>query len=70
MTENKPVLMESPNDIPGFRYGEQQGVFLNLCLEVEIDGVTYHLTSKFSKKSEMGAVIDRIELERSLRRIA
>jgi hypothetical protein len=42
-------------------------VILNLRLDVEIDGVTYHLTSEFSGKSELGEVIDTIELERNQR---
>ena len=40
---------------------------MNLGLDVEADGVTYHLSSEFAGEGEMGAVIDMIELERSRR---
>ena len=45
-------------------------MFLNLGLDVEMDGVTYHLSSSFAEKAEMGEVIDRLELERNGRRTA
>ena len=67
-TENKAVLTAAPDGIPSFQYGDQRGVFLNLRLDVEIDGVTYHLRSEFSEKSELGEVIDTIEFERSQRK--
>lgn len=44
-----------------------RSAFLNLGLDVEIDGVTYHLISRLAEKTEMGEVIDTIELERSQR---
>ena len=47
-----------------------RSVFLNLGLDVEMDGVTYHLISRFSEKTEMGDVLDTIELERSQRQTA
>ena len=56
--------------VPGFQYGDRRCAFLNAELETEIDGVTYHLISRFSEKSEMGEVLDRIELERSQRQTA
>jgi hypothetical protein len=65
--ENRPVLTNELESYPGFRHGNQKFCFLNLGLDVEIDGVTYHLTSEFSGKSELGEVIDTIELERSQR---
>lgn len=68
--ESKPVLTAAPGGIPGFQYGECRGLFLNLRLDIEMDGVTYHLQSEFSEKSEMGEVIDTIELERSQRQTA
>ena len=43
---------------------------MNLGLDVEMDGVTYHLSSNFAKKAEMGEVINRLELERNGRRTA
>ena len=45
-------------------------MFLNLGLDVEMDGVTYHLSSSFAEKAEMGDVIDMAELERNGRRTA
>lgn len=66
----KAVLTSAPNEFPTYQQGEQKGLFLNLCLDVEIDGVTYHLTSEFAEKTEMGEVLDTIELERSQRKTA
>ncbi len=62
------LLMENP--IPGFQRGNQKFCFLNLGLEVETDGVIYHLHSEFSEKAEMDAVIDTIEMERGQRQTA
>ena len=72
MTEKskQPVLITAPGGIPGFQLEDSRYLFLNLRLDVELDGVTYHLTSEFSEKAEMGEVIDTIELERSQRRTA
>lgn len=42
----------------------------NLGLDIETDGVTYHLSSEFEGTGEMGAVIDTIELERNRRNSA
>jgi len=50
---------------PGFQYAGRKFCFLNSGFDVEIGGVTYHLTSEFSGKGEMGTVIDTIELERN-----
>ena len=69
-TKDEIVLTTEPDTIPGFQVGSQKFCLLNLTLDVEIDGVTYHLQSEFSKKSEMGDVIDTIELERSQRKSA
>ena len=68
--KNEHVLTFKPNSVPCFQYGNQKFCFLNLGLEVEMDGVTYHLHSEFSEKAEMGAVIDTIELEHSQRQTA
>ena len=65
--ENEQAVLTDLDGIPGFRYGERKGIFLNLGLDVEMDGVTWHLTSEFSEKAQMGEVIDTIELERSQR---
>lgn len=73
MTEKemgRPELISAPGELPRFRRGEKTGFFLNLGLDVEMDGVTYHLTSVFDGKREMGEVIDTIELERNLRQTA
>lgn len=53
--------------IPGFRYENHTYQLLNLGLEIEADGVTYHLSSEFAGEGEMGAILDLIELERNRR---
>ena len=68
--ENQPMEITIVGEFPGFQYGERRSAFLNLGLDVEIDGVTYHLISSFSEKAEMGEVLDTIELERSQRQTA
>ena len=68
--ENRSVEITVAGELPGFEYGGCRGVFLNLGLNVEMDGVTYHLISRFSEKTEMGDVLDAIELERSQRQTA
>lgn len=69
-TEKRPVEITVAGEFPGYQYGDHRGVFLNLELDVEMDGVTYHLSSSFAEKAEMGVVIDRAELERNWRRTA
>ena len=69
-TEKRPVEITVAGELPGFEYGGCRGVFLNLGLDVEMDGVTYHLISRFSEKAGMGDVLDTIELERSQRQMA
>ena len=64
------VLIDTSEGIPYFQIKDCRGVILNLRLDVEIDGVTYHLTSEFSGNSELGEVIDTIELERNQRMTA
>ena len=56
--------------IPGFRSENRAYQLLNLGLNVEADGITYHLSSEFAGEDEMGVVIDLIELERSRRNSA
>ena len=68
--KNRSVEITVAGELPGFEYGGCRGVFLNLGLNVEMDGVTYHLISRFSEKTEMGDVLDAIELERSQRQTA
>ena len=68
--KNRSVEITVAGELPGFEYGGCRGVFLNLGLDVEMDGVTYHLISRFSEKTEMGDVLDAIELERSQRQTA
>ena len=68
--EYQPMEITIAGEFPGFQYGERRSAFLNLGLDVEIDGVTYHLISSFSEKAEMGEVLDTIELERSQRQTA
>ena len=62
--------INKPGGIPGFRYGNHTYQLLNLGLEIEVDGVTYHLSSEFAGEGEMGAVLDLIELERNQRNSA
>ena len=62
--------IHEPGNIPGFQYKDHTYRLLNLVLDGDVDGVTYHLSSDFVGKSEMGAVIDMIELERSRRNSA
>ena len=50
-TEKRPVEITVAGELPGFEYGGCRGVFLNLGLDVEMDGVTYHLSSSFAKKA-------------------
>ena len=68
--ENHPVEIAVAGEVPGFECGGHRSVFLNLGLDVEMDGVTYHLSSSFAEKAEMGEVIDMAELERDGRRTA
>ena len=56
--------------IPGFRSENRTYQLLNLGLDVEADGVIYHLSSEFAGNDELGAVIDLIELERNRRNSA
>lgn len=69
-TKDEIVLTTGPDTPPVFRLGSQKFCLLNLTLDVEINGVTYHLRSEFSEKPEMGQMIDTIELERSNRKPA
>ncbi len=65
---NKIELSNQPGMPPGFQYAGHKFCFLNSGFDVEIDSVTYHLSSlssEFSGRGEMGAVIDMIELERN-----
>ena len=65
--ENQVEPIDKLGGIPGFRYGNHTYRLLNLGLEIEVDGVTYHLSSEFAGEGEMGAVLDLIEMERSRR---
>lgn len=62
--------IHEPSSIPGFQCEDHIYRLLNLRLDIEADGVTYHLSSEFAGEDEMGAVIDIIELERSQRNSA
>lgn len=57
-------------DIPSFQSENHTYLLLNLGLDIEADGVTYHLSSQFAGESEMGTVLDLIELERNRRNSA
>ena len=52
-TEKRPVEITVAGELPGFEYGGCRGVFLNLGLDVEMDGVTYHLSSSHFLNSRM-----------------
>ena len=69
-TEKRPAEIAVAGEFPGFECGGHRNAFLNLGLDVEMDGVTYHLISRFSEKAGMGDVLDTIELERSQRQMA
>ena len=69
-TEKRLIEITVAGELPGFECGGRRGVFLNLGLDVEMDGVTYHLSSSFAEKAEMGEVIDTAELERNGRQTA
>lgn len=58
---------DKPGGIPSFQYENHTYQLLNLGLDIEVDGMTYHLSSQFVGESEMGAVLDLIELERNRR---
>jgi hypothetical protein len=62
--------MSGPGNIPVLRYQNRTYQLLNLGLDIEMDGVTYHLSSQYADKGEMGAVIDMIEQERNQRNSA
>ena len=62
--------IDKSDGIPGFRYENHTYQLLNLGLEIEADGVTYHLSSEVAGEGEMGAVLDLIELERNRRNSA
>lgn len=66
----RPVLISGPDELPVYQCGGKRALLLNPHLDVEMDGVTYHLSSKFEGQTEMGTVIDTIELERNLRQTA
>lgn len=68
--EKRPVEIAIEGEFPGFEYGGRRNAFLNLGLDVEIGGVTYHLISRFSEKTDLGEVLDTIELERNRRQTA
>ncbi len=64
---SKIELSNQPGMPPGFRYAGRKFCLLNSGFDVEISGVIYHLSSEFSGRGEMGAVIEMIELERDRR---
>ncbi len=70
MLNEKIEFTNESGRLPGFRYAGRKFCFLNSGFDVEIGGVTYHLSSEFSDKGEMSAVIEMIELERNQRKLA
>ncbi len=61
---------EKLTGIPSFQCENHTYQLLNLGLDIEADGVTYHLASEFAGKDEMGTVLELIELERNKRNSA
>ena len=70
ITGVKRQFTDESESIFSFLYKNHTYHPLNLGLDIEADGITYHLSSEFVGDSEMGAVIDTIELERSKRNSA
>ena len=58
-TKKRPVEITVAGELPGFEYGGCRGVFLNLGLDVEMDGVTYHLSSSFAEKRKWARSLTR-----------
>ena len=58
-TEKRPVEITVAGELPGFEYSGRRGVFLNLGLDVEMDGVTYHLSSSFAEKRKWARSLTR-----------
>ena len=58
-TGSRPVEITVAGELPGFEYGGCRGVFLNLGLDVEMDGVTYHLSSSFAEKRKWARSLTR-----------
>lgn len=69
-SENKIGSIPEYSGLPAFRMEEKDYLLLNLGMDVDTGDVIYHLRSEFSEKTEMDAVIDTIELERSQRQPA
>ncbi len=70
MLNEKIEFTNEPGRLPGFRYAGRKFCFLNSGFDMEFSGVIYHLSSEFSGRGEMGAVIEMIELERNKRNSA
>ncbi len=70
MLNEKIEFTNEPGALPGFRYAGRKFCLLNSGFDMEISGVIYHLSSEFSDKGEMDAVIEIIELERNQRNSA
>ena len=58
-TGSRPVEITVAGELPGFEYSGRRGVFLNLGLDVEMDGVTYHLSSSFAEKRKWARSLTR-----------
>ncbi len=68
---NKKIeFSNEPGALPRFQYDDRKFCLLNSGFDVEISGMIYHLSSEFSGRREMGAVIEMIELERNQRNLA
>ena len=57
--ENHPVEIAVAGEFPGFQCGGRRNAFLNLGLDVEMDGVTYHLSSSFAEKRKWARSLTR-----------
>ncbi len=68
---NKKIeFAHEPGTLPSFQYAGHRFCLLNSGFDVAISGMLYHLSSEFSGRREMGAVIEMIELERNQRNLA
>ncbi|MCD7888411.1 MAG: hypothetical protein LUG23_00545 [Oscillospiraceae bacterium] len=65
MAENTKVEWLESEQVPRFRYGEQEYVMLNDSIEVVIDGVLYRVKSIYiNNLTFMGDVLDTLTMEK------
>lgn len=65
MAENTKVEWLESEQVPCFRYGEQEYIMLNDSIEVVIDGVLYRVKSIYiNNPTFMGDVLDALTMEK------